>query len=221
MRATTEVLHLAMQYCQASDPKSRARGLDVLAQLGAGKAESERPYLDECVSMAIAKLTDESPMVVNSAAWALAHLATPRAALSLLELKGHADPDVRHAVAYGMGLCPGTESTRVLIELMEDPSNVVRDWATCGLGTLSDADGTDVREALRKRLDDSFEDARDEALWGLVRRKDPAAVRTLLGRLEADTWVNGDQCAAADALGLSTIAPAEEVQVGLRRLLGD
>jgi HEAT repeat protein len=219
LRATPEVLDVAMKYCDADDPKARARGLDVLAQLGAGKPDSERPYVDECVSMAIAQLNDESPLVVHSAAWALAHLRDDRAITTLIGMKHHANPDVRHAVAFGMGGCSGSETRQTLIELMEDQADEVRNWATFGLGSLSDVDGPEVREALHKRLDDSFGEARDEAIWGLARRKDTLALQILLERLESGSWVQGDEDAAAEALGLGRAASAEELQDGLRKLL--
>ena len=63
-KATPEVFDLAKRYCHSDEPKARARGLDVLGQLGAGKPDSERPYLDECVSMAIAGLKDDDLEVV-------------------------------------------------------------------------------------------------------------------------------------------------------------
>ena len=37
LRGTSQVFEAATQYCRSDDPKARARGLDVLGQLGAGK----------------------------------------------------------------------------------------------------------------------------------------------------------------------------------------
>jgi hypothetical protein len=85
-KGTPEVFNLAKKYCLSDDPKARARGLDVLGQLGAGKPDSERPYLDECVSMAIAGLKDDDLEVVDSAAWALAHLRGDSAVSALNEM---------------------------------------------------------------------------------------------------------------------------------------
>ena len=78
LRATPEVFELATRSCQSENPKARARGLDVLAQLGAGKPDSERPYLQDCVSTAIFHVKDEDVLVARSAAYALAHLKTER-----------------------------------------------------------------------------------------------------------------------------------------------
>jgi HEAT repeat protein len=220
LSATPEVLEHAMKYCRSADPKARARGLDVLAQLGAGKPDSERPYLSNCVSMAVTGLADQDPLVVHSAAWALMHLPGDRGVAALIEIKNHQDAGVRKAVACGMEGSNQGAAIQTLIELIEDPDDDVRDWATFELGTQCDADSPEIREALRKRLDDSFGDARSEAIWGLARRKDHVGLRILMERLESETWIPGDAWAAEEVLGLETGASREELLVGLRELLG-
>ncbi len=219
LRATPEILEYAKKYCGSDDPKARARGLDVLAQLGTGKPDSERPYLNECVSMALAGLKDTESLVVHSAAWALAHLRGERAVAALMEIKRHPDTGVRHAVAYGMG--GRTEAERsTLIELMDDDDDEVRNWATFELGTICDVNSPEIRDALRKRLNDSFEEARSEAVWGLARRKDPEGLRILLERLASETWEEGDGMSAAEVLDVPHDTSPEELRLGLRKLLG-
>ena len=219
LRGTMEVLVAAAEYTRSADPKARARGLDVLAQLGAGKADSERPPLNRCVSIAIESLKDSNPLVVHSAAWALAHLGTDDAAAALLRRKGHSDPGVRWAVAYGMATRKGTEPITTLIELMADSDENVRDWATFGLGSISTADSPEIRTALRERLADPFEPARSEAVWGLALRKDPAGLRMLVERLESKTCQSGDETAAAEILNVEYDTPVEKLRAGLRELI--
>jgi len=100
LRGTPEVFELARRYCESENPKARARGLSVLAQLGSGKPETERPFMAESVSIAIDHLRDSDPDAVSSAAWALSHLGTEPAVAALIDLRKHPDPDVRQAVAY-------------------------------------------------------------------------------------------------------------------------
>jgi HEAT repeat protein len=219
LRGTPEVFEVAMRYCQSENPKSRARGLDVLGQLGAGKPDSEHPYLQTCVSMAIDRLKDENPLVVHSAAWALAHLRTEIGEAALIELRRHPDPGVRHAMACGMGGSTKPEALQTLIELMEDTDDNVRDWATFGLGSLAKEDSAEIREALRQRLKDSFEDARHEAIWGLAQRKDQHGLRLLLARLNSESGIAGDEYAAEETLGVFGNTPIEALRDGLRKLL--
>jgi len=222
LRGTVEVFELAAEYCRATDAKARARGLDVLAQLGEGKPHSERPYLDKCVSIAISSLEDGEPMVVHSAAWALAHLRTDEATSRLLRLRDHPQAGVRQAVATGLGgaVHKSPECVAVLIELMDDPDEDVRDWATFGLGSLSGEDSPKIREALQRRLDDPFEPARSEAVWGLAHRRDRTGLRMLLERLESGTRLAGDEDAAEEILGLESNRPIEDICRGMKKLLG-
>src|SRR2546423_14299928 len=46
-RNSEEVFQLAAAYCRSELPIHRARALDVLAQLGAGRPPAERPHFDE------------------------------------------------------------------------------------------------------------------------------------------------------------------------------
>ena len=162
-RGNADVFELAKKHCESEDPKARARGLNVLGQLGARVPDTGRPFLEACVSEAIS----------------------------------------------------------ALIELMDDPSDDVRDWATFELGTQCDEDSDDIRVALRKRLSDSFADAKSEAIWGLARRTDPLGLRLLLERLEAQTWIQGDEYAAADTLGLSFDVSVDQLRSGLRGLMAE
>jgi HEAT repeat protein len=220
LRGTREVFALANKYCESENPKARARGLDVLGQLGAGKPDAGRPYRDDCTSIAIQKLQDPEPGVVRSAAWALAHLRDDRAVLALISSKLHSDSNVRHAVAVGLGGSEQPGVIETLIELTKDESDEVRNWATFSLGTQCKQDSPEIRAALLKRVDDTFEDARDEAIWGLAQRRESLGLRLVLERLQAESWKSGDEDVAMDALGLfGERPPIEKLCDGLRELL--
>ncbi|MGA2214105.1 MAG: HEAT repeat domain-containing protein [Bryobacteraceae bacterium] len=222
-RGTEEVFQLAVQYCKSAVPLERARGLDVLAQIGAGayKPESGRPHLDERLAIAVEHLHDENARVVSSAAWALSHIGGDAAISALIEVRNNSDSDVRKAVTCGMHGSQREDATCTLIELMDDLDDNVRDWATFGLGTQSDVDSPEIRDALRKRLGDGFKDARDEAIWGLAQRKDQQGLSMLIERLSAEHWIAGDETAAAETLNVPHDTPAEQLLDGLRQLLLD
>lgn len=230
LRGTPEVFELAKKYHRAENAVARARALDVLAQLGAGKPSTERPYLAESVSMAIYSMGDANDAVVRSAAWALSHLGGEQAVATLIANKRHPDADVRQAVAVGLAGSDRPEVSQTLTELMEDRADEVRNWATFGLGSqfieagsgpIRLMDSAEIRAALRGRIDDPFEDVRDEALWGLAQRKDPPALRSLLERLESEASKAGDRDAAEIALGLDGTATTEQLRAGLKKLLED
>jgi HEAT repeat protein len=155
----------------------------VLAQLGSRKPES--------VAIAIERLRDNDAMVVSSAAWALAHLGGNLAVWELILMRNNPDPNVRWAVTHVLHGTESADEIAVLIELMDDPNDNVRDWATFALGTQCSVDSAEIRDALRRRLTDRYQEARDEAVWGLAQRKDAQGLRMLIDRLSADEWIAG------------------------------
>jgi HEAT repeat protein len=229
LRGTPEVFEAAKRYCRSGDSKARARGLEVLAQLGEGKPDSERPFLADSVAVGIEHLTDRDPQVLSSAAWALSHLGTPAGVAVLIGLRNHPDAEVRHAIACCGDLKDHPDAESILISLMEDGNEVVRDWATFAIGTWALVkagtwrwpDSPQIREALKRRLDDPYEEARREAIWGLARRKDPLGLRLLLECLESKDCRTGDVDAAAETLELDYDAPLAVLREGLSRLFRD
>jgi len=217
---TLEVFEMARDYCRNSEPKLQALGLDVIAQLGAGKPDAERPWLEESVAIAIEHLEDSNETVAVSAAYALAHLKGNRAINALNERKNHRNAEVRHALALGLVGESQPGSIHTLIELSRDPDDSVRDWATFALGASTEIDSEEIRTALRARLNDSFDEARAEAIWGLAIRNDLEGLRLLLHRLESETPWPGDSSAAADILGISqTDNSIETLIFGIRERL--
>lgn len=227
LRGTPEVFEIAKRYCAADDPNARARGLEVLAQLGAGKPDQERLFMGDSVSIAICHLRDTSPMVRSAAAWALSHLRTDSALKALVLLQHDPESEVRYAVAACSQLSDYPEGMSVLLLLTEDSDESVRDWATFSVataGTLSDnnwqyRDSPQIREALKKRLVDPYEEARREAIWGLARRKDRLGLKLLQESLASEDCRDGDVDAAAETLGVSYETPVEELSSGLFNLL--
>ena len=80
-------------------------------------------------------------------------------------------------------------------------------------------DSPEIRTALNKRLQDPYEDARREAIWGLARRKDILGLKLLLGHLESESWWGSDEYTAKEVLNLAGNTPVEDLRLGLRRLL--
>lgn len=208
-RNTPEVFDLAVEFCLSDVPLERARGLDVLAQLGGGKPESQRVRPGDCVVVAMSALGDADAIVVHSAAWALSHLRTPEAMTALCGLRRHADPGVRWAVAAGIVSDEDRDRMiRTLTELMKDPDEDVRDWATFGLGTQCDADSVEIRDALTARLSDP--PTADEAVWGLTRRRDLLGLKILIERLKSAKLLEGDRMAAREVLDLDCASEVDD-----------
>ncbi len=181
-RGNREELEIGLEYSRSQDPKDRAVGADVLAQLG----WSDRTFLDETVTKLIRLLADEDPNVIASAAVGLGHRGDMRAVPHLVALADHADSQVRFGVAFGLLGHDSAAAIACLIRLTSDVDREVRSWAVFGLGSQTDANTPELREALFNALDDDDLEVRGEALVGLACRSDPRTKEALLAEWERD-----------------------------------
>ncbi len=137
-----EVLDIASDWCRSDEPLKRARGADVLAQLGKTADHPKNNFPEESFN-AVATLAESEKHIepLSSAIYALSHIGNQRAIPLLVHYSTHPESDIRFAVACACGSF-ANESTivPVLLELMRDADEDVRDWATFGLGTLGTVD---------------------------------------------------------------------------------
>jgi hypothetical protein len=177
----------------------RLVGWEIIGDLCNGRPE----YVERSWEVARGRLDlEDDPVVVESAVYALGYMAwndehermIPEARELLLAHADATSPDVRLAVTQELppflGVAEDSRVLAALIDLTHDPEDEIRDWATFGLGRISDVDTLDLRGALVDRLTDDHEDTRDEAMIGLARRRDPAVKETLLAVLASDLVSN-------------------------------
>ena len=138
---------------------------------------------------------ESSVEVLAMALWALQMMTTPEVCDQALALiLAHAastSPALRLAVAQAIPSCAGDpadpQATRALIRLTADECGDIRNWATFGLGRLSNLDTPEIREVLAAHLDDAHDETRNEALIGLARRADERAIASAIRELTADS----------------------------------
>lgn len=183
---TREVFDVAVCWTSSKDPLMRARGIDVLAQLGKTVEHPTNSFPDESYAVVTNLLNREDDLrLLNSAIAALGHLDNQHAVPLIARFGLHHDSQIRFSVACALGSFPNDPlSVETLLKLMADNDEDVRDWATFGLGVLGDTDSAAIREALGRALDDPSEDVREEALVGLSKRQDKRALGPLLVALQ-------------------------------------
>ena len=183
---TREVFERAVDLCSSTDPLRRARGADVLAQLGRTADHLTNNFPDESYSVVTDLVRRETAtQPIASGIYALGHLGNPLAIPLIASFSSHSTPEVRLAVSFALGcFADDPLSTQTLLRLTRDTDEDVRDWATFGLGVLGDADSEEIREALIQRLNDRDADVQEEALVGLGKRKDPRVLHHLMAALE-------------------------------------
>jgi HEAT repeat protein len=224
-RGTSEVFDAAKSALGASDPIVRIAGADVLAQLGYRQGGT---FVDQSVDALVnAARAESDPTVLESIAFALGHRGSPAGRQTLFILASHAAAEVRYAVATGLyavankneeGDDADPDVVATYLELIRDPDDQVRDWATFGLGTQLDADSPAIRTALRERLHDPHDETREEAVCGLAKRRDEVAFQPLMEYLQSGFTGTGCIQAAADwgdARFVDVLTTIRETQPGV------
>ena len=185
---TREVFDVAAVWCKSDDPLKRARGLDVLAQLGKTTVHPVNSFPDEAYAVVSETVQRERELrPLSSGIYALGHLDNLDAVPLIIGFRDHASADIRYAVAFALGSFPNDDlSVKNLLTLVDDSDEAVRDWATFGIGVLGHQDSAAIREALYNRLSDENEDVREEAMVGLGKRKDQRIIPLLRQAVSGD-----------------------------------
>jgi HEAT repeat protein len=201
---TRQVFDKAAKWAESAAPLMRARGIDVLAQLGRTAKHPTNSFPEESYAIVTKALQQERESTpLNSAISALGHLDDARAIPLLAAFRSHPNAEIRFSVACALGSFPNDAlSIEALLALMEDADEQVRDWATFGLGVLGDEDSAVIRDSLYQWLNDSNADVHEEALVGLAKRHDPRSLPTLIDALERPNISNRVVEAAYTLLGM-------------------
>jgi HEAT repeat protein len=195
---TREVFEAARSLCESACPLEQRVGCGILAQLGA----PEMPFASASFPLVASVLRNSANLdTLANALCALGWLRDLRGVDLVLPYLNHADSDIRYWVTQALtALHDDNRSIKGLIRLTADPSVEVRDWATFGLGSMTERDTPAIRNALVACLDDPDAIVRGEALVGLAKRQDERVVKPLLRELEAGTYNVGISDYAREAL---------------------
>ncbi|MFL6600163.1 MAG: HEAT repeat domain-containing protein [Steroidobacteraceae bacterium] len=204
-RGGKEEFEIAAQLAQSNLAQERRVAADVLAQLG----WQDRTYLSGSIEILLRLLDDRETAVLQAAAIACGHRKSPLSVARLVELAAHPSNEVRYGVSYGLAGQDEPAAIAALVLLSKDQDRDVRDWATFALGSQTDLDTSELREALRARLTDDDPEIRGEALVGLSRRHDEHLKNAVLDELSGE--FHGDWAfEAAEAMADPEFIPALE-----------
>jgi len=177
-RGTREIFDAARALCERDDLQGQNVGANILGELG---FDQGYPFRAESLPILFRLLANQTDVeVLSTTCWALGHLGDPSAVEPLVKLKNHPHGDVRQAIVRGLWTHDDPLAVQALIELSTDEDEVIRDWATFGLGSQIDLDTPAIREALYARLGDSHSNTSGEAVIGLARRKDERMIQPLI-----------------------------------------
>jgi HEAT repeat protein len=187
---TRDVFERATRLCGSPSVSARVAGADILGQLSG--------FADPATETLTGMLDDADPTVVEAAVHALSQRQDPATIEMLSRVASHPEANVRWALATALEDLIGDErAERVLLNLMKDDDNSVRDHATFAIGSLSDHDSPRIRAALAERLMDRDRSVSHEAALGLARRRDSRAIAYIAIAVEAS---DGEIEEAADEI---------------------
>ena len=186
-RADWETLEKIFEFSRGDAP-NRQLAASILGRFSevAPTFKPNPAFTAEIVTRLLEMLSGETEVkVVDSLAAALSHQEEePRIFEALRVLAQHPAVMVRWHVTLGLSKYQAPEAIGLVMQLMKDEDELVRDWATFGLGARSDLDSPALRDAFVARLNDSDAHTRAEALYALAERKDSRVVRAVLNEFE-------------------------------------
>lgn len=182
LRGTQEVFDAAVLLCHSRCTAEQTLGANILGQLGV----PEHTFPDESVDILLALIQpDRDADVLDAACIALGHIHEPRSIPAICTLASHSNSEVRYAVAYALAGFTDEFAIETLILLTSDPEESVRDWTMFALGSQSEVDTPEIRDALVRGITDQSEVVRGEALIGLAIRHDDRVIEPIIRALQA------------------------------------
>ncbi len=186
-RPNQEVFKKAYEFAKSDFDKQKIIGLDILQQLGFDPRYKKK----ETVELHFELLEEEqSDNVLKSIFHGIGHNndeLSDKQILKLLEFKNVKNTEVKHALISALLGIENTSTINVLIEFTKDKTASIRNWATFSIGSLTELDNTDIRNALWNRVNDPNFEIKSEAIVGLANRKDSRIKSIIIKELE-----NGD-----------------------------
>lgn len=184
MIGTQEVFDRAANWLLSVDWNKRMRGADILSQLGSGKNSEHFSELSYPLIEKLQKAEQELHVAASSVR-ALGWFHNHDAIDSITKFSNSENASVRSAIAFALGsFADDPRSISVLIELMRDQDEYVREYAAFSLGIHGSSDSEPIRAAFVERLIDSYEYVRLDAIASLAKRKDQRVLEALLKELD-------------------------------------
>ena len=170
-RATPPAFEAACALCADSDPVRRSCGAKILSEFGYAGWSGE-DLSSACAGALLPLLEDIDENVRFEGARALSKRKDNRCLPILIAMTSHPELDTRWSVVNALGRFDDRAATDAVIGMTRDNEKLIRDWATFALGSLTDADYPELRDALFARIGDADSATRGEALRGLAARRD-------------------------------------------------
>lgn len=182
-RKSTEIYQKVTELTKSKNENEKVIGINVLAQFGyprKHKAKTLKTYFN------LLK-TESSIKIVSSILYGIGHnneTLTDKQIETICNFKSSKSATIRYSLTFALSGIENQTAINTLILLSKDKDSDIRDWATFGIGSQTELDNQEIRQALWERISDSDKDTRDEAIAGLAKRKDPRIKEVLKTELD-------------------------------------
>lgn len=173
-RANDDVFNQAYEFAKSQNDKKKIIGIDVLAQLGFDPRFRQKETVKLYFKLLQEKQSDD---VLFSLFFGISHnneKLTNNQVLQLIKFKDSRNNDVRYSLVSAISGVDNPKAIETLIELSEDNFSSIRNWATFGIGTLSEQNNDRIVKALWNRTKDKHQETKLEAIVGLANRNQVA-----------------------------------------------
>lgn len=185
---TPEMISKCFSLIDSDDLKFQEIGIDVLSQLGEDRKSFTPKLLDKIFGF-FETSTDEK--LISKSLFAIGHnnKYIRNKHFSVLEkFKSSNSTDIRYALTFSLLGIKRNGAIKILIELANDKSLRIRDWATFGLGTQIETDTKEIRDILYKNSLSKNDQIRQEAIKGLANRNDERVEELILSELHKENF---------------------------------
>lgn len=185
---TAEMISKCFALINSDDLKSKEIGIDILSQLGQDRKGFATKMLDKIFEI-FETSTDEK--LISKSLFAIGHnnkYIRDKHFSVLEKFKSSNSTDIRYALTFSLLGIKRKAAIKILIELAQDKSIRIRDWATFGLGTQIETDTKEIRDILYKNSLSKNDQIRQEAIKGLANRNDERVEELILSELQKENF---------------------------------
>ena len=183
-RKTEDIYNKAFKLAKSKNNKNKIIGIDILAQFGFNPRIRQKETINLYFEILECKPNDA---ILFALFFAISHNnknLAKKQVIKLTEFKNSENKDIRYSLVSALSGIDDLLAIETLIELSKDKFSLIRNWATFGIGTLSDLNNNQIITALWLRTKDKHQETKLEAILGLANRNQVLVKQQIIQELK-------------------------------------
>jgi hypothetical protein len=183
-RPKEDVFQIAYRLAEYKIDKEKCIGIDVLVQLGFEPRFRQQDTINLLFKLLDKPQSEDVLFKIFFGIYWNNNNLTKEQILKLIEFKNIISKDVRYSLTMALLGIKNQKAIDTLIELSQDKFSKIRNWATFGIGTISEKNSEKIVNALWKRTNDKHQETKLEAIVGLAKRNQIKVKQQIIRELE-------------------------------------